>query len=317
MSRSERITVGLALWSSRSVAVVNQQAVGVGNGGVQGVYEERTGVLDATPTTLGGDRCNRLNLEMPACLNGSGVRQSSETVAGFGQALAKDVCVVAMEHSGPMVGIVGPTAGHISSLLAQYLTGFKLTTFVESPYVLTLLTSILLPAERTLCAATPLLLRKLGELIVLGGTHTLSPTPTGTRVSAIAKGVSEHGDTTQNLELATQTALPIVRSVSIPVVRPDISTLSVVEEPPYRDLICSYGWHCPTAERIIQCESRFDPEAISWDGQDFGLMQINAETWAPVFSEFWTRWMEPEWNVKTGYEIYKRAGYSFSDWECW
>lgn len=92
-----------------------------------------------------------------------------------------------------------------------------------------------------------------------------------------------------------------------------------LREPLYNDgwraLVCSYPWPCETALRIIECESRFDPNAISYDGEDFGLMQLNAETWAPIFPEFWTRWMEPEWNVKTGYEIYKRAG--FAPWECW
>ncbi len=96
-----------------------------------------------------------------------------------------------------------------------------------------------------------------------------------------------------------------------PQVRPPVRNAAL------RDLICSFSWACETALRIIECESRFDPEAVSYDGEDFGLMQLNAETWAPIFPGFWDRWMEPEWNVRTGYEIYKRAGYSFVPWECY
>ena len=88
-------------------------------------------------------------------------------------------------------------------------------------------------------------------------------------------------------------------------------------------IVASYPWgneafrivwgptaNCPTGE------SNGDPNAISWTGESFGLMQLHAPTWAPVFPDFWERWSDPAWNVATAWEIYKRAGYSFSPWDC-
>ncbi len=95
------------------------------------------------------------------------------------------------------------------------------------------------------------------------------------------------------------------------------------EEQSLRTIICARSWPCSEALAIVYgptatCptgESNGDPSAISWDGSSFGLMQLHAETWAPVFPEFWERWMDAEWNVAAGWEIYKRAG-SFSPWSC-
>ena len=82
------------------------------------------------------------------------------------------------------------------------------------------------------------------------------------------------------------------------------------------EIVAQYDWPINEAFRVVDCESSWNPDAVSWAGS-YGLMQIHAETWAPVFPDFWQRWSDPEWNVATAWEIYRRAGYSFSPWDCW
>lgn len=88
-----------------------------------------------------------------------------------------------------------------------------------------------------------------------------------------------------------------------------------VQFPPLGEIVASYPWPINEAFRIAECESGWNPEAVSWAGS-YGLMQLHAATWASVFPDFWQRWADPLWNVATAWEIYKRAGYSFSPWDC-
>ena len=115
-------------------------------------------------------------------------------------------------------------------------------------------------------------------------------------------------------------ATPPVSVVSQPVVR------SVSDEPAaaiqsnqgsLEALIRSYDWDNETALRIARCESGYRPDAISWDGTSFGIMQLYAPIWAGVFPDFWDMWMDAEWNIARAWEIYVRAGYSFRPWACW
>ena len=82
-------------------------------------------------------------------------------------------------------------------------------------------------------------------------------------------------------------------------------------------LIRSYDWDDETALRIFTCESGLRAEAVSWDGTSFGIAQLYAPIWAGVFPDFWERWMDAAWNIARAWEIYVRAGYSWSPWACW
>jgi len=78
----------------------------------------------------------------------------------------------------------------------------------------------------------------------------------------------------------------------------------------------AFGEHGEEALRIAECESRMDPNAVSYDGSSFGLFQLHAPTWARVFPDFWQQWSDPQWNIEHAKLIFERAG-SFSPWECW
>jgi len=84
-----------------------------------------------------------------------------------------------------------------------------------------------------------------------------------------------------------------------------------------RALVCSYDWPCEEALSVAWCESRHDPAAVSPDGQNWGLMQINESTWRPFFGEArWSQVLEAEENVRMAWEIYQRAGMTWQPWSC-
>jgi len=82
------------------------------------------------------------------------------------------------------------------------------------------------------------------------------------------------------------------------------------------EIVAAYDWPINEAFQVVDCESSWDAGAVSWAGS-YGLMQLHAATWAPIFPDFWERWDDPEWNVATAWEIYKRADYSWTPWDCW
>ena len=118
--------------------------------------------------------------------------------------------------------------------------------------------------------------------------------------------------------VATPTAVPDVPALWMVPDGPAISAPSGVPEPTLvPNLIRSYDWDDETALRIMWCESGGRADAVSWDGTSYGVMQLHAPTWARVFVEFWSRWMDAAWNIARAWDIYVRAGYSFAPWACW
>ena len=77
-----------------------------------------------------------------------------------------------------------------------------------------------------------------------------------------------------------------------------------------------FGEHGDEALRVFTCESGLRADAVSFDGSSFGIAQLHAATWAPVFPDFWQRWSDAQWNIEHAKVIFERAG-SFSPWECW
>lgn len=85
---------------------------------------------------------------------------------------------------------------------------------------------------------------------------------------------------------------------------------------PLGEIVASYSWPVNEAFAITSCESSWNPGAISWAGA-YGLWQIYASTWASYFPDFWENWADPVRNTEMAWEIYVRAGYSFSPWDCY
>ena len=84
-------------------------------------------------------------------------------------------------------------------------------------------------------------------------------------------------------------------------------TVSDIEQ-----IVCSFAWPCGQALSVMWCESKNDPNAISPYGHR-GLFQL-ATGWATNNSDYWTRWMEPAWNIALAYHVWTVQGYGA--WSC-
>ena len=104
-------------------------------------------------------------------------------------------------------------------------------------------------------------------------------------------------------------------------IQPDVPEhpKAVAEEGAVADAICELPWPCAEALAVASCESTLRPDAVSWTGESFGLMQIHAETWAVFMDahgfDFWNQWMIAEKNLQMAYIIWQRSGWGA--WSCW
>lgn len=91
-----------------------------------------------------------------------------------------------------------------------------------------------------------------------------------------------------------------------------MTTASVAAQPQtqYDDLLCSYGWSCATARRIMWCESSGRPNAYA--AGNYGLMQINQIHANEFANGDATRFYDPEFNIEVAYQLYQRRG-----WQPW
>jgi hypothetical protein len=75
----------------------------------------------------------------------------------------------------------------------------------------------------------------------------------------------------------------------------------------------STRWASTLTTEIIPCESRFFEQAVSPTG-DYGLTQINRETWHEHF-DFDLLLLDWQYNVESAYEIWLAQGWSA--WSCY
>lgn len=93
---------------------------------------------------------------------------------------------------------------------------------------------------------------------------------------------------------------------------------SVDRSPGLSALVCAREWSCADVRRIISCESSGDPLAVSADGRNWGLLQINLVHLDKL--ELLTGSRDPyllldsEINVAVGYAVYVESGWF--PWAC-
>lgn len=78
-------------------------------------------------------------------------------------------------------------------------------------------------------------------------------------------------------------------------------------------MVCAYSWSCAVALAVMYCESGGVPTKENYRGSGArGLFQI-MPGWATGNPDYWTRWMEPAWNIATAFNIYVNHG----GWRNW
>lgn len=82
------------------------------------------------------------------------------------------------------------------------------------------------------------------------------------------------------------------------------------------------GWEpelIPEVRKVVFCESTFDPNAISYNGLWFGLMQISA-FWFDVMDYPFEKWSDPLVNLRVGRLVYQydidKGQEPWSQWGC-
>lgn len=80
-------------------------------------------------------------------------------------------------------------------------------------------------------------------------------------------------------------------------------------------VICSVPWPCSEALSVAWCESRYIATAVSPDGANWGLLQVNlVHLWRVGGNAY--ALLDAETNVRVAYAIYQDAGYSWRPWSC-
>lgn len=157
------------------------------------------------------------------------------------------------------------------------------------------------------------------------------------RVAAIAKPVLVDGDTFHNVTTTTVAPTTTTAPPAPTTTTPPPGTTAVAPTPQERvtpagpvgdcggwgDLVASYfPSEVGTACRIIMCESRGNPSAVSSTG-DHGLAQVNKATWAkpghhdPVADWIGRNWggvYDPATNLEMARRI--RSAYGWGMWAC-
>jgi soluble lytic murein transglycosylase-like protein len=79
--------------------------------------------------------------------------------------------------------------------------------------------------------------------------------------------------------------------------------------------VAQYPWDVATVIRIMKCESGFTPGAVSPDGANHGLMQVNNVHLWRVGGDV-NALYDPATNIRVAYAIYQDAG-GFGPWSCY
>ena len=79
------------------------------------------------------------------------------------------------------------------------------------------------------------------------------------------------------------------------------------------EIVAQYDW-MPEAFRVVDCESHWNPDAVSWDGSSWGLWQVNA-VHAYRWPDFWESWDDPVRNTQYAWELYQEQGWGI--WSCY
>ena len=108
--------------------------------------------------------------------------------------------------------------------------------------------------------------------------------------------------------------LPVAVSIEDTPLRSSRNALDGAADGDLRALIASKAWPFAEAWVVMMCESGGDPAAISPDGQNWGLMQVNlVHLWRVGGDPY--RLLDPETNVRVAWDIYVDGG-GWGPWAC-
>ena len=94
----------------------------------------------------------------------------------------------------------------------------------------------------------------------------------------------------------------------------DADLAPVVSYTALGEIVAAYPWPINEAFAVVDCESSWNPGAVSWNGTSYGLWQIwQGHAWR--WPDFWSEWDNPEVNTQWAFELYLEQGWGI--WDCW
>lgn len=104
----------------------------------------------------------------------------------------------------------------------------------------------------------------------------------------------------------------VVAQSDVPYARPDYVRSPRAVPTDWASLLSQYNWPVEQAERVLMCESSGDPSAVSPDGQNIGLFQINLVHIGKLRGG--ESLLDPVVNVRIAYQIWADQGWG--PWSC-
>lgn len=122
----------------------------------------------------------------------------------------------------------------------------------------------------------------------------------------------------ESLTVSGEWSEPVVAYYSdgtrLPVPFPRVLTLAEARERAFAEAVADSPWaRTPGVARVARCESRFESDAVSPDGQDRGLMQVRASAHPDLAARY--DLLDPRQNLEAAWIVFTERG-GWAAWSC-
>ena len=141
----------------------------------------------------------------------------------------------------------------------------------------------------------------------VGGVLDATPTPLPSQRHTPTAAAE---DTSGDSRMRAGTSGAVVESVTVVYLGVEGEVVSYTA---LGEIVAAYDWPLNEAFAVVDCESGWTPDAVSWDGSSYGLFQVNSiHSWR--WPSFWDTWYNAVDNTRYAYELWLEQGWA--PWSC-